>query len=231
LPEFDKYMHKIAHNLTQVQKRIQAAAQAAGRNPQAVTLLAVSKTQPAEALRAAHAAGQCHFGENYLQEALEKIQALQTLPLIWHFIGPLQSNKCKAVATHFDWLHSLDRLALAERLSRARPEHAEPLQVCVQVNIDGQLSKAGIAPQEAAAFCQALLRLPGLQLRGLMAIPDPANPLPAFANLAQLRDQLNQQLGLNLDTLSMGMSDDLEGAIAAGATLVRIGTAIFGARA
>jgi len=226
-------MSSIVENLAKVRARICDAAHTAGRPADTVHLLAVSKTQPASALRAAYAAGQVDFGENYLQEALAKHAELRDLPLIWHFIGPIQSNKTKALAEHFAWVHSIERLKIAERLSQQRPSNLPPLQVCVQVNVSGEASKSGCALEEAAELCHAVARLPNLQLRGLMAIPAPA---PDFAAQCQDLRQLQtlflalQEQGLPLDTLSMGMSDDLEAAIACGATLVRIGTAIFGAR-
>ncbi len=222
-------MHKIAHNLTQVQNRIQAAAKACGRNPQGITLLAVSKTHPPEAVAQAYEAGHTAFGENYLQEALSKQAQLAELPLSWHFLGPVQSNKCRALAESFDWLHTLADLRHAQRLSQARPSQMAPLNVCIQVNIDAAPSKSGVTPAQALGLCQGVEALPGLCLRGLMAIPDPEHP-GAFADLAALFAAINPQLARPMDTLSMGMSDDLELAIAQGSTLVRIGTAIFGAR-
>jgi pyridoxal phosphate enzyme (YggS family) len=223
-------MHKIAHNLTQVLNRIQAAAEGCGRKAQDITLLAVSKTQPAAAISEAYAAGQREFGENYLQEALEKIHALAALNLEWHFLGPIQSNKTRPIAEHFAWVHSLARVSIAQRLNAARPQGLKPLNVCIQVNADGQASKAGVALDEVAVLAEQIQRLPNLRLRGLMAIPNPADPAPAFAALAQLQGDLNRRYGWQLDTLSMGMSDDLDIAIAAGSTLVRVGTAIFGPR-
>ncbi len=223
-------MHKIAHNLTQVLNRIQAAAMGCGRKAQDITLLAVSKTQSSQAIREAHGAGQCAFGENYLQEALEKIEALQTLNLQWHFLGPIQSNKTRPIAEHFHWVHSLERENIAKRLNDARPAALGPLNVCIQVNADGQASKAGVAISEVAELANVIQRLPNLRLRGLMAIPNPENPGPAFTAISALRQELNQQYGWQLDTLSMGMSDDLDLAVAAGSTLVRVGTAIFGPR-
>ncbi len=200
---------------------------------QEVTLLAVSKTFDADAVRAAQAAGQHAFGENYVQEALDKIAALRDLPLQWHCIGPLKSNKTRPVAEHFDWVHTLDRLKIAERLSTQRPAALAPLNVCLQVNIDGGATKAGVAPAEALALARAVAALPRLRLRGLMTIPEPAAGFEAaravHARAKALFDQLNAD-GLGLDTLSMGMSADLEAAIAAGSTMVRVGTAIFGAR-
>ncbi len=199
-------------------------------------LLAVSKTCPAEAVREAHRAGQRDFGENYVQEALAKIEALADLraELRWHLIGPLQGNKAREAAANFDWVHSVDRLRLAQRLSDHRPAHLPPLQVCLQVNISGEASKHGVAPAEAAALARAVQSLPRLQLRGLMAIPAPADGLESqrapHRALRQLAEALDAQ-GLGLDTLSMGMSADLEAAVAEGATWVRIGMAIFGERA
>ena len=196
-------------------------------------LLAVSKTFPADALRAACAAGQSRFGENYVQEALAKQAELADLDLEWHFIGPLQSNKTRPVAENFSWVHSVERLKIAERLSIQRPADLPPLNICVQVNVSGEASKSGCAPTEVPALCRAVAALPKLRLRGLMAIPesteDSALARQRFANLRALRDRLNET-GLALDTLSMGMSHDLEDAIMEGATLVRVGTAIFGER-
>ncbi|PNA02595.1 MULTISPECIES: YggS family pyridoxal phosphate-dependent enzyme [unclassified Pseudomonas] len=223
-------MSTLADNISVIARRIDSAARAAGRDPASVQLLAVSKTKPASAIREAHAAGLCHMGENYLQEALTKQQALSDLPLIWHFIGPIQSNKTKAITEHFDWVHSVDRLKIAQRLSEQRPAELPPLNICLQVNVSGEASKSGCSPAELPALAQAVNVLPGLRLRGLMAIPEPtedrAEQEAAFATLRELQ----AQLGLGLDTLSMGMSHDLEAAIAQGATWVRIGTALFGAR-
>ncbi|MHA6163110.1 YggS family pyridoxal phosphate-dependent enzyme [Pseudomonas sichuanensis] len=223
-------MSTLADNISAIASRIDSAARAAGRDPASVQLLAVSKTKPASAVREAFAAGLRDVGENYLQEALTKQQALSDLPLIWHFIGPIQSNKTKAIAEHFDWVHSVDRLKIAQRLSEQRPGHLPPLNICLQVNVSGEDSKSGCAPADLPALAQAVSALPGLRLRGLMAIPEPtddrAEQEAAFATLRQLQ----AQLGLGLDTLSMGMSHDLEAAIAQGATWVRIGTALFGAR-
>ncbi|MFJ4052269.1 YggS family pyridoxal phosphate-dependent enzyme [Pseudomonas sp. NPDC089743] len=223
-------MSTIADNLRALAARIDSAAKAAGRDPASLTLLAVSKTKPASAIRELHAAGVCDFGENYLQEALAKQQDLQDLPLIWHFIGPIQSNKTKAIAEHFDWVHSVDRLKIAQRLSEQRPPSLPPLNICLQVNVSGEASKSGCAPEDLQGLANAVATLPNLRLRGLMAIPEPsedrAEQEAAFASLRQLQEGLN----LGLDTLSMGMSHDLEAAIAQGATWVRIGTALFGAR-
>jgi PLP dependent protein len=226
-------MTTISTNLQAVKRRIIGACSRAGRDPASVTLLAVSKTFSAAMLREAHAAGQQCFGENYVQEALAKQAELADLDLEWHFIGPLQSNKTKPVAEHFAWVHSVERLKIAERLSAQRPAHLPPLNLCVQVNVSGEASKSGCAPDEAPILCRAVAALPNLRLRGLMAIPEPTddNALARrrFASLRVLRDELNMA-GLALDTLSMGMSHDLEEAIMEGATLVRVGTAIFGER-
>ena len=229
-------MASIEGKLQQVRERIALACAAAQRPVQSVTLLAVSKTFGAAAVRAAHAAGQRAFGENYVQEALDKIEALADLrPSIeWHLIGPLQSNKTRDVATRFDWVHSIDRLKMAERLSAQRPAGLPPMQVCLQVNVSGEASKSGVVPAELPVLARAVSALPNLRLRGLMSIPEPvADPAAQRAPHRQLR-QLFEALrrdGLPLDTLSMGMSADLEAAIAEGATIVRVGTAIFGERA
>ena len=213
--------------------RIARAAEAAGRDAAEVRLLAVSKTWPADSVREAAAAGQCAFGENYVQEGAEKVDALAGLGLEWHFIGPLQSNKTRLVANRFVWVHSIDRLKIAERLSAQRDAHLPPLEVCIQVNVSGEASKSGVAPGELPELAHVVAGLPRLRLRGLMAIPEPTSDVALqrarFATLRQLRDQLNAD-GLALDTLSMGMSDDLEAAIAEGSTMVRVGTAIFGSR-
>lgn len=223
-------MSTIANNIAKVAARIREAAQAAARNPDQVHLLAVSKTQPAAAIRQACQAGLHDFGENYLQEALEKQADLADLPLTWHFIGPIQSNKTKAIAEHFDWVHSVDRLKIAQRLSDQRPESLPPLNICLQVNVSGEASKSGCEPQDVPQLAQAIAALPRLRLRGLMAIPEPTDdPTEQRAAFARLR-HLQAELQMDLDTLSMGMSQDLEAAIAEGATWVRIGTALFGAR-
>ncbi len=229
-------MASIAAKLQQVRQRIDAACVIAQRPVQSVTLLAVSKTFDSQAVREAHLAGQRAFGENYVQEALVKMRALgETNPAIeWHLIGPLQSNKAREVAAAFDWVHSVDRLKLAERLSAQRAPDLPPLQVCLQVNTSGEASKSGVAPAELPALARAVAALPRLRLRGLMAIPEPtadpvARRLPHRA-LRALLEALRAE-GLAVDTLSMGMSDDLEAAIAEGATIVRVGSAIFGRRA
>ncbi len=223
-------MSTIADNISRVIARIEAAAQACGRPPATIGLLAVSKTKPAEAVREAFAAGVRDVGENYLQEALEKQTQLTDLALTWHFIGPIQSNKTRAIAEHFDWVHSVDRLKIAQRLAEQRPEGLAPLNICIQVNVSGEASKSGCAPAELEALAQAICALPRLTLRGLMAIPEPTDdPAAQEAAFASVRI-LQERLSLPLDTLSMGMSHDLEAAIAQGATWVRVGTALFGAR-
>lgn len=229
-------MSVIAANLQAVHQRIAAAAQQAGRQPGDIALLAVSKTVSPDRIRAAFEAGQPAFGENYVQEGVDKIAALADLrsQLQWHFIGPLQSNKTRLVAEHFDWVHAVDRLKIAERLSAQRPAGMAPLQVCIQVNISGEASKSGVAPSEVPTLARAVAALPGLRLRGLMAIPEPEDdPAAQRRPCAAMRALLGalREDGLEVDTLSMGMSGDMEAAIAEGATLVRIGTAIFGARA
>jgi hypothetical protein len=226
-------MTSIAANLQAVRARVAEAARAAGRSPESVRLLAVSKTWPVACVQEAAQAGQREFGENYVQEGVSKIAALAAPELEWHFIGPLQSNKTRLVAGHFHWVHSIDRLKVAERLSEQREAHLPPLQSCIQVNVSGEASKSGVAPGEVAALAAAVARLPGLRLRGLMCIPEPerdeARLRARFAMLREVRDGLNRA-GFDLDTLSMGMSHDLEAAIAEGATIVRVGTAIFGTR-
>lgn len=222
----------ITDNLAAVRGRIEAACAAAGRDPAGVTLVAVSKAVDVTRLRAALAAGQRDFGESYLQEALPKLAALGREGLIWHFIGPLQGNKTAGVAANFDWAHGVDRERVARRLSEQRPAQLAPLQVCVQVNISGEASKSGVAPADAPALCRTVANLPRLRLRGLMAIPAPARGGDArapFRALRELFDALRRE-GLALDTLSAGMSDDFEAAIAEGATMVRVGTAVFGPR-
>lgn len=232
-------MATIADNLQAVRERIARACAVAGRDPSGVTLLAVSKTFGPQAVAEAAAVGQRAFGENYVHEGVDKIAALRQAGwegLQWHCIGPLQSNKTRLVAEHFDWVQSLDRLKIAQRLNEQRPAHLPPLQVCLQVNIDGAPTKAGVAPQQLVPLAQAVVALPRLRLRGIMCIPDPQPDAAAmravFAQAARLFDALRTALGHppELDTLSMGMSDDLEHAIAAGSTMVRVGSAIFGRR-
>ncbi len=223
----------IADNLQRVRARISEARLSSARPQRAVTLLAVSKTFGADAVRDAYAAGQIAFGENYIQEAVDKITTLADLPLQWHCIGPIQSNKTRLVAEHFDWVHSVDRIKIAQRLSEQRPPGKAPLQVCIQVNIDGGPNKAGVTPDAAMELAQQVNALPHLKLRGLMTIPEPAADFAAacavHALARQLVDALNAQ-GLGLDTLSMGMTADLEAAIQSGSTMVRVGSAIFGKR-
>ena len=223
----------IPARLAATRERVAAAARAAGRDPAGIRIVGVSKRQPLEAVQAAIEAGLEDIGENFVQEALGKMDAVGPGQARWHFIGALQSNKTGVVAERFDWVHSIDRLKLAERLSRQRPEALPPLEVCLQVNIGGEASKSGVAPAETAALARAVAALPRLRLRGLMAIPppesDPARQREWCRRLAGLQAELCAG-GLALDTLSMGMSDDLEAAVAEGATLVRIGTAIFGPR-
>jgi pyridoxal phosphate enzyme (YggS family) len=228
-------MTLIADKLHAVQARIDSACVAAGRPSGSVRLLAVSKTFGPEAVRQAHAAGQHAFGENYIQEAVDKIVALRDLPLEWHCIGPIQSNKTRLVAEHFDWVHSVDRLKIAQRLSEQRPAHLPPLQLCLQVNTDGGPTKSGARPEDVLELARAVAALPRLVLRGLMTIPDPVDGFEAEVALHQrataLLEQVRAALALpHLDTLSMGMTADLEAAIAAGSTMVRVGTAIFGSR-
>ena len=229
-------MNSLSSSWQRVHDRIAAACQASGRSTGSVQLLAVSKTFPAEQVAAVAALGQRDFGENYVQEGVDKIAALKSMAgLVWHCIGPLQSNKTRLVAEHFDWVHSVDRLKIAQRLSEQRPAHLPPLQVCLQVNTDGGPTKAGVAPADALALAQAVVALPRLQLRGLMTIPDPVAGFDAqvalHAQAKRLLDELQAALGLpNFDTLSMGMSADLEAAVQAGSTMVRVGTAVFGAR-
>jgi len=226
-------MTMIADNLQHVRQRMLQACQQAGRAPDSVHLLAVSKTFGADAVQQAHAAGQTAFGENYIQEAVEKITALRHLPLQWHCIGPIQSNKTRLVAAHFDWVHTVDRLKIAQRLNEQRPAGLPPLQVCIQVNIDGGATKAGVAPDDALALAREVAALPNLRLRGLMTIPEPATDFIAACAIhtraRALFDALNAE-GLALDTLSMGMTADLEAAIQSGSTMVRVGSAIFGVR-
>ena len=222
-------MNPIADQIHAVRERIAAACRASGRAAGDVRLLAVSKGHEAAAIEQAGAAGQLEFGESYLQEALAKIAQLPREKHVWHFIGPVQSNKTREIAEHFDWVHGIDRLKVAQRLSTQRPAGAPALNVCVQVNVSGEASKSGCAPGETLVLCRAVAALPHLQLRGLMAIPEPCAGRAPFALLRSLCQEA-RRAGLPLDTISAGMSDDLEDAIAEGATLVRIGTAIFGAR-
>ncbi len=226
-------MTAITSNLQAVNRAIAKAAHIAQRRTENITLLAVSKTFPAAAVRVAYEAGQRAFGESYVQESLDKIVALRDLPLEWHFIGPIQSNKTRAIAENFAWVHSVDRLKIAERLSAQRPQNLPPLNVCIQVNVSEEDSKSGVSPGEVLELAQAVAQLPQIKLRGLMAIPAPTEGMEAqrlpFAQLRELMQQLNAQ-GLELDTLSMGMSHDLEAAVLEGATIVRVGSAIFGQR-
>ena len=229
-------MPNIENNITLVTARVNQAAIAAGRSPDEILLLAVSKTRSAEDIRSAINAGIREFGENYLQEAVEKIAQLAAENVQWHFIGPIQSNKTRLVAENFSWAHSVDRLKIAQRLSEQRPSGLPPLNICLQVNIDNEASKSGFATEETEAAALAIVQLPGLKLRGLMAIPrtEPTydQQIVAFRALADLRDRINQSLdnSAKLDTLSMGMSSDLEAAISQGSTIVRVGTDIFGKR-
>jgi pyridoxal phosphate enzyme (YggS family) len=226
-------MTAILSNLQATREAIAQAARAAHRNATDVRLLAVSKTFPAMAVREAYSGGQTAFGENYLQEALEKIDALRDLSLEWHFIGPIQSNKTRAIAESFAWVHSVDRLKIAERLSAQRPSNLPPLNICLQVNVSEEESKSGVAAEDAVQLAQQLSRLPHIRLRGLMTIPAPATgereQRVPFAQMRALLEKMNSQ-GLALDTLSMGMSHDYPAAIKEGATIIRIGTAIFGQR-
>lgn len=226
-------MTTIETQLRQVRARIAQACAQAGRTPASVALLAVSKTFGPQAVAQAHAAGQAAFGENYIQEAVEKITALKHLPLQWHCIGPIQSNKTRLVAEHFDWVHTVDRLKIAQRLSEQRPAGLPPLQLCIQVNVDGGPTKSGVAPEEALALARSVAALPHVRLRGVMCIPEPAIDFVAacavFSGAKAIFDALNAQ-GLGLDTLSMGMSADMEAAVHEGSTMVRVGSAIFGGR-
>lgn len=228
-------MTDFAHNIKQLRQRLSKASALAGRSDD-VQLLAVSKAQSAESIRAVWQTGQRDFGENYLQEALEKILQLQDLDICWHFIGPIQANKTRPIAEHFAWVHSIDRLKVAQRLSAQRPPQLPPLNICIQVNIDDESSKSGIPPEELEPLALAITDLPRLRLRGLMAIPAPRpdeqQQRKPFFHLAQLLDTLRARSSAlaSMDTLSMGMSADLEAAVAAGSTLVRVGTALFGER-
>lgn len=226
-------MSAFAERMQAAHRRLAQAAAAAGRDPSGIVLLAVSKGFPEPVIRAAHAAGQRAFGESYAQEGVAKVLATADLDLEWHFIGPLQSNKTALVARHFAWVHGIDRLRIAERLAHARPAGLPPLQVCIQVNVSGEASKSGVAPGQAAALAAAVAALPGLRLRGLMAIPeataDPRRQREPFHALARLAAEI-RATGIALDTLSMGMSGDFEAAVAEGATIVRLGSALFGER-
>jgi pyridoxal phosphate enzyme (YggS family) len=229
-------MNEIAQHRQAVLVRLQAACAAAGREPGAVRLLAVSKTFDADAVYQAWLAGQREFGENYIQEGVDKIARLRELApdggLVWHCIGPVQSNKTRLVAEHFDWLHTVDRLKIAQRLNEQRPAHLPPLNVCVQVNIDGGETKSGVAPQDVLALAQAVRELPRLRLRGLMTIPDPADDMLAVHRRARavFEDVQRTLAQPDFDTLSMGMSGDMDAAVQAGGTMVRVGSAIFGTR-
>lgn len=229
-------MPNITDNINHILQRVTESARQAGRKGDDITVLAVSKQQPVDRIRQAWEDGLYRFGENYLQEALGKIETLSDLAIEWHFIGPIQSNKTAAIAEHFAWVHSVDRLKIARRLSEQRPPHLPPLNICLQVNIDREASKTGVAPDETAALAEAVATLPNLHLRGLMAIPRPRPPgderREPFFRLARLLDNLrNRSPELSrLDTLSMGMSGDMEDAILAGATIIRVGTALFGPR-
>ena len=227
-------MQNIEKNLADIRARIEAAATRAGRDPATISLLAVSKKKPHDDIRFAHGLGQTAFGENYLQEALEKMQLLADLNIEWHFIGAIQSNKTRSIAEAFDWVHCIDRLKIARRLSEQRPPDMPPINACIQVNLDQESSKAGVAIDEVAELAAGMRDLPGLRLRGLMTIPAPRTDFDeqrrAFARIAAALEPM-QQLGIDCDTLSMGMTQDMEAAIAEGSTLLRIGTAIFGERA
>lgn len=223
----------IGNNITTLLDRVRLAAQKSQRATQDICVVAASKTRPARDIRAAFECGLRHFGENYLQEALEKMPALTDLDLLWHFIGPIQSNKTRAIAENFDWVHSVERIKIARRLSEQRPQRLPPLQICLQVNISAQASKSGAAPGELPALVEAIRTLPQIQLRGLMAIPAPTSDWGKLAgDFEQLRELLAQLQALapGMDTLSMGMSNDLELAIAHGSNLIRVGTDIFGPR-
>jgi len=224
----------ITNNLKDLRQTIAEMARSCGRDPRQVGLVAVSKKHPPSAIREAYQCGQTDFGENFVQEALEKLEALADLPLVWHFIGRVQSNKTRPIAEHFHWVHTIDRPKIAQRLSEQRPAGAPPLNVCIQVNVGDPEHKAGVAPDQAPALAREVAALPGLRLRGLMCMPpessDPGVQRSYFRTLAQLREQIQGQ-GISLDTLSMGMSGDMEAAIREGATLLRIGTAVFGPRA
>lgn len=224
-------MNTLIHKLKYIRTRIQQAELSYHRPTNSVLLLAVSKTKPAALIAEAYQAGQRHFGENYVQEAVNKQQALGAFDITWHFIGPIQSNKTKVIARHFDWVHSVDKLKIAQRLSEQRPAHLAPLNICLQVNISDEASKSGLHLHELAELCEQVVTLPNIKLRGVMAIPAPSNGFEQqcqpYKRLYQAVKQLNKP---ELDTFSFGMSDDLEAAIAEGSTIVRIGTALFGTR-
>jgi pyridoxal phosphate enzyme (YggS family) len=226
-------MSSIAQSLEEIRNRVTVLEGRYGRSPGEVSVLAVSKTKPPEAVRAAAETGQRDFGENHLQDALTKLDSLGDLDLVWHFIGPVQSNKTRVIAARFDWVHSIDRAKIARRLNEQRPEGLPPLDVCLQVNVSGEASKSGLAPAAVEELAHAVAELPRLRLRGLMTLPEPRDDLEGqrrpFAELRGIKESLNAG-GLALDTLSMGMTNDMEAAIAEGATIIRIGTAIFGAR-
>ena len=230
-------MVSIEKNITSVKQRIEQAAAQAGRDPNSIKLLAVSKTRPINDIQVAYKAGLNALGENYVQEATDKIKSLETLGAEWHFIGPLQSNKTRPVTEHFDWVHSVDRIKIAKRLSEQRPEHLPPLNICLQINIDAEPSKSGALPEQAIDLALLVSQLPNVRLRGLMAIPKACDTLEVqrqpFRALRLLKEQINQQLdnSQKLDTLSMGMSGDIEAAILEGSTILRVGTDIFGPRA
>ena len=226
-------MHDVDAALDAVRTRIGELELRHGREPGSVSLLAVSKTKPPEAVRAAIAAGQHAFGENHLQDAMTKVEALAGLDASWHFIGAVQSNKTRPIAAHFDWVHAIERAKIAVRLSEQRPAGRGPLDVCIQVNVSGEHTKSGVDPREVESLARVVHELPGLRLRGLMALPRPSSDLESqrapFRQLREIREDLNSR-GFELDTLSMGMTGDLEAAVAEGATVVRVGTAIFGPR-
>lgn len=226
-------IESVSERLQAVQARISDAARVAGRAPGSIRLIAVSKTFPADDIAALLAAGQRDFGESYLQEAEAKIETIGDAGVVWHFIGPIQSNKTRAIAEHFDWVHSIERTKIAERLAVQRPARLPPLDVCLQVNVSGEATKSGVSPDDVPALARAIKALDRLRLRGLMAIPEPTDDIglqrARFRLLRELRDRIAAEVG-PLDTLSMGMSDDLESAIAEGATMVRVGRALFGNR-
>lgn len=226
-------MSSIAQSLEEIRNRVTVLERRYGRTPGAVRVLAVSKTKPPEAVRAAAEIGQREFGENHVQDALTKLDALADMDLVWHFIGPIQSNKTRVIAARFHWVHSIDRAKIARRLNEQRPDDLPPLEVCIQVNLSGETSKSGVEPQQVKELAEVLSELPRLRLRGLMTLPRPCDELEdqrrPFAALRGILETLNAR-GLALDTLSMGMTNDMEAAIAEGATIIRIGTAIFGPR-